>query len=228
MVEQQQRQRRRRVTVEEMRKFIEALQKFQPSYVGRQSFSRGEDYYRGDHVRSVKITFAKVDARIQGTRVQPYVVTIRLGTYADGETFAETDCSCPAFEKYSGDCKHVAALYFFIRARLEEIQDHLLRTMVFEFQNTRTSTGGYSSSYYEDRQQYYGRSSHPSSRSSNGQIIQNALRILGLQIGVNKGQVRSRFRELSLRYHPDIPQTGDHERFIAIKDAYDLLMVRIE
>lgn len=49
----------------------------------------------------------------------------------------------------------------------------------------------------------------------------NLLSMLGLSQGATMGDIKKRFRELALKYHPD--RGGDSERFIEILDAYKKL-----
>jgi len=47
--------------------------------------------------------------------------------------------------------------------------------------------------------------------------------ILGISPTANKGEIKRAFRKLSMIYHPDMP-TGNNEKFISIKSAYESLM----
>lgn len=49
----------------------------------------------------------------------------------------------------------------------------------------------------------------------------NLLSMLGLSQGATMEDIKKRFRELALKYHPD--RGGDNERFIEILDAYKKL-----
>lgn len=49
------------------------------------------------------------------------------------------------------------------------------------------------------------------------------LRVLGLQAGTTFAEVRTAYRALSKRYHPDIRETGDAHKFRQVKDAYESL-----
>jgi DnaJ-domain-containing protein 1 len=49
-----------------------------------------------------------------------------------------------------------------------------------------------------------------------------ALDVLGLGPDADSDAIRRRFHELSRQSHPDAPE-GDHERFLRIRSAYDVL-----
>ncbi len=50
----------------------------------------------------------------------------------------------------------------------------------------------------------------------------DALEVLGLGPDADFEAIRRRFHELSRQSHPDAPE-GDHERFLRIRSAYDVL-----
>jgi hypothetical protein len=52
----------------------------------------------------------------------------------------------------------------------------------------------------------------------------DAMRILGLRRGFTKLDVKRAFRQLIKKYHPDISESGDHERAKKIIEAYEALM----
>jgi hypothetical protein len=49
----------------------------------------------------------------------------------------------------------------------------------------------------------------------------NLLAVLGLSDGASTDEIKKRFRELALKYHPD--KGGDGEKFIELLDAYKKL-----
>jgi hypothetical protein len=58
--------------------------------------------------------------------------------------------------------------------------------------------------------------------------LEEALRTLGLHYGgVDESTLRDRFRELSLKYHPDRP-TGDHKKMARISAAYSVVKKQID
>jgi hypothetical protein len=50
----------------------------------------------------------------------------------------------------------------------------------------------------------------------------NLLSVLGLQPGADLDEIKKRYRELALKYHPD--KGGDSDKFIELFDAYKKLM----
>lgn len=82
---------------------------------------------------------------------------------------------------------------------------------------------------------YQGRSGSRNSRNrsyfNNEGKLDNAYNILGIKKGISKGGVKSAYRKLSKEYHPDkVAHLGEEyqkiaqEKFIKIKDAYDLVL----
>lgn len=53
--------------------------------------------------------------------------------------------------------------------------------------------------------------------------MKNNYEILELKYGATKAEIKSKFRKLSLIYHPDMP-TGDALKFIEIQKAYENLL----
>lgn len=51
----------------------------------------------------------------------------------------------------------------------------------------------------------------------------NNYEILGLQKGASISEIKSKFRALSKKYHPDIPG-GNASKFISIREAYEALL----
>lgn len=75
------------------------------------TYFKGNDYYKQGNVKNVR-TNPKHDyfvGNIYGSEV--YDAEIRLN--ADGY-IQSTKCNCKAYKEYSGDCKHIVALLFFI------------------------------------------------------------------------------------------------------------------
>lgn len=74
------------------------------------SYQRGQSYYEQGAVSDVVRRGKRVRAEVEGSRYQPYTVTIEF----DDAGVAGTDCSCPY--DYGGICKHrVAVLLICIR-----------------------------------------------------------------------------------------------------------------
>ena len=78
------------------------------------TYSRGLDYYRRGMVRDIRCSEDKdiITARVRGN--QDYYVGIHLD--AEGH-IDDAQCTCPAFDKYSGYCKHIIAALFEARNR---------------------------------------------------------------------------------------------------------------
>lgn len=55
------------------------------------------------------------------------------------------------------------------------------------------------------------------------ETAQQALDTLGLPCHSSFAQVKKRYFELCREFHPDVQQTIDNERFLRIKEAYDVL-----
>ena len=73
------------------------------------TYSRGLDYYRRGMVRGMSVSAADgvITARVRGN--DDYTVEIYLD--ADGH-IDDAQCTCPAFDEYSGYCKHIIAALF--------------------------------------------------------------------------------------------------------------------
>jgi superfamily II DNA or RNA helicase len=78
--------------------------------LGARAFLRGYDYVRRHAVDDIAIEDAKARGHVRGTDPSPYDVEVQLTPGG----FTST-CSCPAFPKINGHCKHVAALLIAVR-----------------------------------------------------------------------------------------------------------------
>jgi len=58
--------------------------------------------------------------------------------------------------------------------------------------------------------------------------IQNALEVLGLPNMIRKDDIKKRYRELALLYHPDRGGESSSQKMDEINRAYDLLMEYID
>ncbi len=72
------------------------------SYVGAQSYERGEDYAQSGYIYDGRVSGDIIKARSRGSSGGPYRVS---ATVTDGQIIL-SDCSCPI----GGACKHVAAM----------------------------------------------------------------------------------------------------------------------
>ena len=89
-----------------------------------QFWSRGRVLAQENAVMNLRIsvtpTMIDFEARVQGSRKQPYRV---IGSYnRSEEKLKRISCSCPAFMEYQGLCKHCAAVLIKC-VDMEEFQD---------------------------------------------------------------------------------------------------------
>jgi superfamily II DNA or RNA helicase len=78
--------------------------------LGARAFLRGYDYVRRRAVDNLEVGEASARGSVRGTEPTPYNVQLQLTP--QGFT---SECSCPAFSKINGHCKHVAALLIALR-----------------------------------------------------------------------------------------------------------------
>ena len=78
--------------------------------LGARAFLRGYDYVRRHAVDKVEIEDASAKGQVRGSDPEPYAVTVQLTP-----TGITSQCTCPAFSKINGHCKHVAALLIAVR-----------------------------------------------------------------------------------------------------------------
>ena len=78
--------------------------------LGARAFLRGYDYVRRHAVDQVEIGDASARGNVRGTEPEPYNVQLQLTPNG-----FSSECSCPAFSKINGHCKHVAALVIALR-----------------------------------------------------------------------------------------------------------------
>lgn len=78
--------------------------------LGARAFLRGYDYVRRGAVADTGVDLASAHGTVRGSEPEPYAVRLRLLP----EGF-DSECSCPAFSKIHGHCKHVAALLIALR-----------------------------------------------------------------------------------------------------------------
>jgi superfamily II DNA or RNA helicase len=79
--------------------------------LGARAFLRGYDYVRRHAVEGMTVEDASAHGHVRGTEAEPYAVKVHL-LPAGG---IGSECSCPAFSKINGHCKHVAALLIALR-----------------------------------------------------------------------------------------------------------------
>src|SRR6185436_1471556 len=78
--------------------------------LGARAFLRGYDYVRRHAVDGLAVEDATARGSVRGTEPVPYEVSLQLTPAG----FTST-CTCPAFPKINGHCKHVAALLIALR-----------------------------------------------------------------------------------------------------------------
>jgi superfamily II DNA or RNA helicase len=85
--------------------------------LGARAFLRGYDYVRRQAVTDVVMEDLAARGSVRGTDPEPYAV--KLQVTPAGFT---SECSCPAFPKINGHCKHVAALLIALRDQVRPKQ----------------------------------------------------------------------------------------------------------
>lgn len=86
--------------------------------LGARAFLRGYDYVRRHAVMDVVAEEASARGAIRGTdAAEPYAVKLQLTP-----TGFASECTCPAFPKINGHCKHVAALLIHLRDQVRPKQ----------------------------------------------------------------------------------------------------------
>ena len=83
--------------------------------LGARAFLRGYDYVRRHAVDNVEVEDASAKGQVRGSDPEPYEVSIQLAPPSQGGGGISSQCSCPAFSKINGHCKHVAALLIAVR-----------------------------------------------------------------------------------------------------------------
>jgi superfamily II DNA or RNA helicase len=78
--------------------------------LGARAFLRGYDYVRRRAVENVQVGDASARGEVRGTEPSPYAVQLQLTPSG-----FSSECTCPAFSKINGHCKHVAALLIALR-----------------------------------------------------------------------------------------------------------------
>jgi superfamily II DNA or RNA helicase len=85
--------------------------------LGARAFLRGYDYVRRQAVSDVQMEEISARGAVRGTDPEPYAVKLQVTP-----TGFTSDCSCPAFPKINGHCKHVAALLIALRDQVRPKQ----------------------------------------------------------------------------------------------------------
>src|SRR5439155_24862010 len=85
--------------------------------LGARAFLRGYDYVRRQAVSDVVMEDLSARGHVRGTDPEPYDVKLQVTP-----TGFSSECSCPAFGKINGHCKHVAALLIALRDQVRPKQ----------------------------------------------------------------------------------------------------------
>ena len=85
--------------------------------LGARAFLRGYDYVRRAAVTDIVMEELSATGKVRGTDPEPY--SVKLQVTPAGFT---SECSCPAFSKINGHCKHVAALLIALRDQVRPKQ----------------------------------------------------------------------------------------------------------
>jgi superfamily II DNA or RNA helicase len=85
--------------------------------LGARAFLRGYDYVRRQAVSDVALEEISAHGAVRGTDPEPYAVKLQVTP-----TGFSSECSCPAFPKINGHCKHVAALLIALRDQVRPKQ----------------------------------------------------------------------------------------------------------
>ncbi len=83
-----------------------------------QSFSRGQDYLRSGAVRSLDRRGQEVQARVEGSSYEPYLVRVAF----DAGGLTEAFCTCPY--DWGGWCKHIVAVLLACLRDTDQINEH--------------------------------------------------------------------------------------------------------
>ncbi len=98
--------------------------------LGARAFLRGYDYVRRQAVSDVAMEEISARGAVRGTDPEPYAVKLQVTPAG-----FNSECTCPAFPKINGHCKHVAALLIALRDQVrpkqprQEPQQNGLTTM---------------------------------------------------------------------------------------------------
>ena len=85
--------------------------------LGARAFLRGYDYVRRGAVDDIHMEELSATGKVRGTEPDPYEVKLQVTP-----TGFSSECTCPAFGKINGHCKHVAALLIALRDQVRPKQ----------------------------------------------------------------------------------------------------------
>ncbi|TJX13294.1 helicase [Tissierella creatinini] len=77
-----------------------------------ETYVKGKNYFNGGKVKEVRVNQSRdyFVGKVQGAEI--YEPNVTFNNYGD---ITNTSCNCPAFHKFSGDCKHIVAFLLNIR-----------------------------------------------------------------------------------------------------------------
>lgn len=84
------------------------------------TYKRGLEYYVNGRVHDINVSKDGVFFQAKVFGAKDYIVEVKFRNNT-----LYTSCTCPAYGKYKGDCKHIVALLTYIKNRKEEIYEFL-------------------------------------------------------------------------------------------------------
>lgn len=82
-------------------------------------FQRGVSYYEDGAVLSVARRGDLIQAEVEGSEDEPYLVSVTVGA----KGVREAACTCPYAEEWDGWCKHIVAALLFCRDSPGEVEE---------------------------------------------------------------------------------------------------------
>ncbi len=91
-------------------------------------FQRGQDYYEQGAVLSVVRRGGLLQAEVEGSEDEPYLVSVTVGSDAVKGAY----CTCPYMEEWDGWCKHIVAALLFCRENPGEVEERPALTALLD------------------------------------------------------------------------------------------------
>lgn len=84
------------------------------------TYHRALSYYKAGRVKNIFIQkeYNLISAQVEGHSYSPYTTYIQFES--DTHKLTHCHCTCPAFQKYNGICKHIAALMLTVHYNYDE------------------------------------------------------------------------------------------------------------
>ena len=90
-------------------------------------YQRGVDYYEQGSVLSVVRRGELIQAEVEGSEDEPYLISITVGP----KGVKEAECTCPYGEEWDGWCKHIVATLLFCLNKGGEVEERpALKTLL--------------------------------------------------------------------------------------------------